>query len=235
MNIAIFGASGATGKLLTTRCLAAGHDVTALVRNPAAFPIAELTPSTITPVESPNISATRVRIVKGSAFDLASVRKTIEGAEVVFSALGAHSPLRNENVLPRAVPLIVEAMEQTASQPKPVRRIIVLGSAGALPDSLDKQPAWRRWLIQNIVYNTFLKWPVAEQISQYATLSHSDLDWTMVMPPMLTNGPAHGTYRIDAAALPPNGSRVSREDVADFMMQQITNPQWIRKGVYIAW
>ena len=57
----------------------------------------------------------------------------------------------------------------------------------------------------------------------------------MVMPPMLTNGPARGHYRIDGEALPRNGSKISRADVADFMMQQIDNPQWMRKGVYISW
>jgi putative NADH-flavin reductase len=218
MNIAIFGASGATGTLLTQRCLAARYSVAALLRTPEKFPMRD-----------------HVHVIQGSAFDLSSVRHTIEGADVVLSALGAHSPLRNENVLPRAVPLIVEAMQQTASQPKPVRRIIVLGSAGALPDSLDKQPAWRRWIVQNIIYKTFLKWPVAEQIFQYKVLSSSGLDWTMVMPTMLTNTPARGAYRIDGDALPRNGSHISRADVADFMMQQIDNPQWIRKGVYIAW
>lgn len=114
-------------------------------------------------------------------------------------------------------------------------RIIVLGSAGALPDSLDKQPAWRRWLVQKIVYNTVLKWPVAEQIAQYEILASSGLDWTMVMPPMLTNSPARGQIRIDGEALPPNGMKISRADVANFMMQQINNPQWIRRGVYISW
>jgi len=217
MNIAIFGASGATGTLLTERSLAAGHSVTALVRTPEKFPLRE-----------------RVRVLQGNAFDPGAVGQTIEGADVVLSALGARS-LKKEDVLERAVPLIVAAMQQTASQPKPVRRIIVLGSAGALPTSLDKQPAWRRWIVHNIVYRTFLKWPIASQISQWNDLSHSGLDWTMVMPPMLTDAPAHGTYRIDADALPRNGSRISRHDVADFMMQQIGNPQWIRKGVYIAW
>lgn len=218
MNIAIFGAGGATGSLLTKRCLAAGYHVTALLRTPEKF-----------------FLRSQVHVVQGSAFDPSSVLKTVEGADVVFSTLGAHSPLRNENVLPRAVPLIVEAMQQTAFQSKPVLRIIVLGSAGALPNSLDKQPAWSRWIMQNILYKIFLKWPVAEQISQYATLSASDLDWTMVMPPKLTNSPARGAYRIDGDALPRNGIRISRADVADFMMQQIDNPQWVRKGVYIAW
>lgn len=217
MNIAIFGASGATGTLLTQRCLATGYSVTALLRTPEKFPLRD-----------------KVRIVRGSPFDLVSVRHTIEGADVVLSALGANS-LKKEDVLERAVPQIIAALQQTASQPKPVRRIIVLGSAGALPTSLDKQPAWRRWIVQNIVYKTFLKWPIASQISQWKDLSHSDLDWTMVMPPILTNTPARGAFCIDGDALPCNGSRISRADVADFMMEQINNPQWIKKGVYISW
>ena len=164
-----------------------------------------------------------------NVFDADAVRRTVEGADVILSALGARS-LKKEDVLERGVPLIVAAMQQTG-----VRRIIALGSAGALPDSLKKQPAWRRWIVQNIVYNTFLKWAVASQISQWKTLSASGLDWTMAMPPMLLNSPARGGYRIDGEALPPHGSRISRSDVADFMMQQIGNPQWIAKGVYIAW
>jgi putative NADH-flavin reductase len=222
MKIALFGASGATGKLLTQRCLAAGYEITALFRSAP-------------PVHVPGVQQNpKFRFIQGSAFDLAAVGQTIEGADVVLSALGANS-LKKEDVLERAVPQIIAAMQQTSTQSKPVRRIIVLGSAGALPTSLDKQPAWRRWIVQNIVYNTFLKWPVASQMSQWENLSRSNLDWTMVMPPMLTNAPALGHYRIDGDALPPNGSRISREDVADFMMQQIDSPQWIRKGVYITW
>ncbi|GGG66472.1 NAD(P)-dependent oxidoreductase [Edaphobacter dinghuensis] len=212
MNVAIFGASGATGRLLTKRCFDAGHHVTALLRHPETFPLRLI-----------------VRSVPGSAFDLSAVAQTIEGADVVLSALGANS-LKKEDVLERAVPQIVTAMQQ-----KGVRRIIVLGSAGAKPDALDKQPAWRRWIVENLVYKTFLKWPVASQRSQYATLSASHLDWTMVMPPMLTNGRGRGKWRIDPDALPPNANRISREDVADFMMQQIDNPQWIGKAVYISW
>jgi putative NADH-flavin reductase len=212
MKVSIFGASGATGLLLTERCLTAGYDVTALLRSPDAFPHRD-----------------QVRIVQGNAFDPLAVGRTIEGAEVVLSALGARS-LRKENVLECGIPLIVSAMQKAG-----VRRIIALGSAGALSDSLKKQPAWRRWFVQKIVYNTFLKWPVASQVSQWQTLSASGLDWTMVMPPMLTNGSSRGIYRIDGEALPPHGMRISRPDVADFMMQQIGSRQWVGKGVYITW
>jgi putative NADH-flavin reductase len=212
MKVAIFGASGGTGTLLTERCLAAGYEVTALLRSPEKFSLRD-----------------RVRVIEGSVFDADAVRRTIEGADVVLSALGARS-LKKEDVVERGIPLIVAAMKQTD-----VRRIIVLGSAGALSDSLKKQPAWRRWFVQNIVYKTLLKNAVASQIAQWKTLAPSGLDFTMVMPPMLTNSPARGSYRIDGEALPPGGARISRQDVADFMMQQIGNPQWVGKGVYIAW
>lgn len=212
MKIAIFGATGATGLLLTERCLAAGHTVKALARNPATYPFAD-----------------RTEVIQGDSKDPEAVRKTVAGVDLVLSALGARS-LKKEDILEDSLPLIVAAMQQAG-----VRRIITLGSAGALPTSLDKQPAYRRWIVQNIVYNTVLKWPVASQIAQYAILSASDLDWTMVMPPMLTNGKARGKLRIDGEALPRNGSRIARADVADFMMQQIENPQWVRKGVYISW
>jgi putative NADH-flavin reductase len=212
MRIAIFGASGATGQLLTERSLAAGYDVTALVRNPQVFPYRN-----------------RVRIVQGSAVDGSTVLDTVRGTNAVLSALGSRS-LRKENLLERAVPLIVSAMNELG-----VRRIIVLGAAGALPSSLEKQSPWRRWFTQTVIFNTILKYPMASQVSQYATLSTSGLDWTMVMPPMLTNGPARGSYRIDGEALPQKGTRISRADVADFMMQQLSTDQWKQKGVYLSW
>ena len=171
----------------------------------------------------------RVDVVEGNAFDARAIRRTVEGADVVLSALGARS-LKREDVLERAVPLIVVAMRE-----KRVRRIIALGSAGAEADSLKKQPAYRRWIAENIVYKTFLKWPVASQIAQWNTLSVSGLDWTMVMPPMLTNGRARGTFRIDGEALPRNATQISRKDVADFMMAQIGSSEWVGKGVYIAY
>jgi hypothetical protein len=57
----------------------------------------------------------------------------------------------------------------------------------------------------------------------------------MVMPPMLTNGRARHRVRVDGEALPRRGMRISRADVADFMMQQIGNDRWVGTGVYIAW
>jgi len=212
MKVAIFGASGATGRLLVERSLATGYAVTALVRRPAEFALGE-----------------RVRAIEGNAFDAEAVRRTVEGTDVVLSALGARS-LRREDVLERAVPLIVAAMQETG-----VRRIVALGSAGAKADSMKRQATYQRWIVHGILYRTLLKWPVASQVAQWKILSQSGLDWTMVLPPMLTNGTGRGNCRVDSEALPRGAAHIARADVADFMMQQIESREWIGKGVYIAW
>ena len=211
MKVAIFGATGATGKLLTERCLARGYEVRVLARR-ADFDYAD-----------------RVEMVRGDARDAGAVRRTVEGVDCVLTALGAPN-LGRSDLLEVAVPLIVGAMRECG-----VRRIVALGSAGAVGDSLKKQSAWRRWFVQKIVYKTVLKWPVRAQISQWKTLSASGLEWTMVMPPMLTNGRGREVWRVDGEALPRGGSRIAREDVADFMVAQVEGREWVGKGVYVAW
>jgi len=212
--VTVLGASGRTGGLLVERCLAKGYEVTVLVRRPEAFKQWE-----------------RVRMVEGSVFDEGVVREAVAGADVVMSALGARS-LKKEDVLERAVPVIVAAMKAEG-----VKRLVVLGSAGALGDSLKKQAAWRRWFVQTIVYNTVLKWAVASQVDQWKVLAGSGLDFTMVMPPMLVDGKGRGLgrIRVDGEALPRGGTRIAREDVANFMVEQVEGKDWVGKGVYVSW
>ena len=214
MKIAIFGASGATGRLLTTKCLAAGHTVSALLRTPAKFPLAD-----------------KVRVVQGDVFTTSAIAETLVGADAVLSALGARG-LGEDHTLERGIPLIVQAMIEAH-----ISRIIVLGSAGALDTAMNKQPRWQKWLVENLVYKTLLKWPVIAQRHQYAALSASPLDWTMAMPPILTNGRGRGpgSVRVDADALPPGANRIARADVADFLFSQLGSEQWSRKAVYISW
>jgi len=212
MKIAIFGASGATGRLLTDRCLADSHTVSALVRTPSAFPYAD-----------------RVRVVQGEILSSTSIAETLVDADAVLSALGARG-LGEDHTLERGIPQIVQAMIDAH-----VSRIVVLGSAGALDTAMDKQPAWQKWVVENIVYKTLLKWPVIAQRHQYAALAASPLDWTMAMTPMLTNARGRGRVRVDPDALPLGANRIARADVADFMFAQLSSDQWSRKAVYVSW
>ncbi len=176
MHVAISEPSGATGLLLTERAVALGH-----TGDRAGSPPGRVPPPRPPPASRPSKAAPSTSPPSPAPSPAPTPS---------LNALGAHSPFRQENVLERAVPIIVQAMQSTLATSHPTRRIIVLGSAGALPTALDKQPAWRRWLVRKLLYTTVLKYPVASQVFQYQALAASGLDWTMAMPPMLTNSPA---------------------------------------------
>lgn len=79
-----------------------------------------------------------------------------------------------------------------------------------------------------------MKWPVYEQVEQHRILSNSILDWTMVLPPMLTHDAERGRYRVDGETLPYYSISISRADVARFMIQQLTSTDWLRRGVFVS-
>jgi hypothetical protein len=150
MNITLFGATGATGKLLTERCLKAGHKVKILARNAATFPF-----------------AAQVEAVKGDAKDITVVREALRGADVVLSALGARS-LKREDILEDAVPLIVQAMWEQG-----IRRIIALRArqAAGLPP-LDR-PAHRLQHLSETPRRIATR-PVRRTLRQRPRLDHGD-------------------------------------------------------------
>ena len=190
MKIALFGASGATGTLLTTHCLVAGYDVTALVRRPEAF-----------------AHAGRVRVVEGTAFDAEAVRRTVEGADAVLSTLGARS-LKKEDVLERC-----RSADRQRNAADGCAADRALGSAGgAKDDSLEEAAgvaamvcAGEKDGVQHI--SEVCGGGVAGGAVEGA--GGGELDWTIVMPPMLTNGAGSGTYRVDGEALPQGAWRLS--------------------------
>jgi len=209
MKIIVFGATGGTGKLMVTQALAKGHSVTAFVRRPEGLP------------QDPHL-----RIIQGDVFDSATVADAVRGNRAVLSALGARS-VKKTDLLSRAIPIILEGMRQEY-----VTRLIVLGAAGVHRDYGKYQNALTRiglWVAKK----TILKHPFIDQAAQERLLAASDVDYTIVRAPRLTDGPFTGTYRVLPDALPPGALRISRADVADFMLQQLTDPRFHRQGPYI--
>jgi putative NADH-flavin reductase len=168
-----------------------------------------------------------LRIVQGDIFDPQSVADAIDGHRAVFSALGART-LKAEPVLSRAMPLIINGMHFHM-----VDRIITVGAAGALYPAGKYQPPIATVLFA-IIRATVLRHPMADQRAQERLLAATDLDYTIVRPPRLTDDPATGTYRVLPDALPSSSRRISRADVADFMLQQLLDPRFHRRGVYLA-
>jgi putative NADH-flavin reductase len=209
MKIIVFGASGNTGKEIVQQASARGHSVTAFVRNPESLP-----------------SHFNLRIVQGDVLNPGEVADAIVGHQAVLSALGARTP-KKADLLARAVPNILAGMRQNY-----VSRLIVLGAAGAQPGYGKYQNALTTILVWAIK-KTRLRHPFADQAEQERLLAASEMDYTIVRPPRLVDAPFTGKYRVLPDSLPSGSRRISRADVADFMVQQLTDPRFHRQGPYI--
>jgi putative NADH-flavin reductase len=209
MKIIVFGATGGTGRLIVTQALAKGHTVTAFARDPEGLP-----------------ADPHLRVIKGDVFDFAAVVDAMHGHRAVLSALGARSTKKSD-VLDRAIPHILEGMRQEY-----VTRLIVLGAAGLHPDWSKYQNALTAMGVW-IARKTALKYPFIDQAAQERLLAASDVDYTIVRAPRLMDGPFTGNYHVLPDALPTGALRINRADVADFMLQQLTDPRFHRQGPYI--
>ncbi len=210
MKVVVFGASGSTGAEVVRAALARGHAVTAFARDPSTL-----------------ASAGGVSIVQGGARDASAVAAAVGGQEAVVSTLGSRT-LRKSDLLERGSANIVAAMESHH-----VRRLIVLGAAGALYDATTHLDLIGR-VVLRILLATMLRNVSRDQAAQEAQIEASALDYTIVRPPFLTNGPPTGRYRVDLEGLPARWRPISRADVAAFMIEQLDDTSFVRKGLYIA-
>jgi len=213
MRLVVFGASGGTGQHLVQQALAEGDTVLAFARRP----------ETVLTAPSPGLT-----VVQGDIHDPAAVTAAIAGQDAVLSALGART-LGKSDVLEAGVRNILAGMSVHG-----VRRIIVLGASGASGESAQHQGTAAR-LILKLVKATILREPFRSQRAQERLLQASDTEYTIVRPPRLLNRPFTGHYRVQEDGLPPGGLTIGRADVADFMLRQVTDRTWIRKGPHVAW
>jgi putative NADH-flavin reductase len=211
MKILLFGASGATGRELVRHGLAAGHQISAFVRNPSSF------------TEAPGL-----RVIQGDVFDPEQVAAAIQGQDAVFTALGART-LGPNDLLPKSSANIIAGMKRHG-----LMRLIVLGASGASGDAGKYSSGLQRLLLR-VLKHTLLKYPFINSAIQQQQVEASGLDYTVVLPPRLTNGAAIGKYRVLPDALPRGGATLSRADLAEFMLKQLHDPTWVRKTPYVAY
>lgn len=221
MKLTIFAATGGIGRQLLEQAVAAGHDVTAVARNPQ------------------NLPAAPARIVAadlGSA-DPMSLRPAVAGADAVLSGLGARTKA-DAGVATRGTKAITEAMRAAG-----VRRIVVVSAApiGTVPSPARPHPPRHdpgdgfiiRYLADPIVKRT-LREHYADLAEMEDVLRDSDLDWTAVRPPRLTSKPLTRQYRTAYGQNIRRGLFVSRADVACYMLWALDQPQTFRQTVGIA-
>ena len=193
MRIVIFGAAGATGRALVTQALTQGHQVTAFVRTPAKF----------------ELKHAGLNMVQGDVADDAAVERALFGQDAVLCALGAATPLKRDPTLVDGVDNMVRAMERGGP-----RRLIYLSFLG-VRGGRSQLSLLGRYLVAPLI----LRNVVTDHEAKEHIIRRSSLDWIIVRPPRLINGPHTRVYRhgsdIKAASVIP---MISRADVAPAVM-----------------
>ncbi|NYF16694.1 putative NADH-flavin reductase [Microbacterium sp. AK009] len=208
-TIALFGATGKTGRRVLDRALAAGHTVRALVRDPAAVVV----------------SSERLTIIPGDVRDPASVAETVRGADVVLSLFGQvkGSPPTLQTDGTR---VIVEAMREAG-----VSRIVTLSGGGLRDDEHDRPKAADR--VIRFLLKVLSGKVLADAEGHLEVLRASGLDWTVVRGPRLTEKPGVGSHRVGWVGV--NAStQISRDDLADFILTQVEDRRFVGAMPFIS-
>jgi putative NADH-flavin reductase len=207
-KLLVLGATGGTGVHVVTQALEQGYEVTALAHRP----------------ERASSLPRQARIVVGSVTDDDGIpADAVRGQDVVISALGRGLSLRSDGLMARAVPRIVEAMERHG-----VVRLIFTSAYGVGDTWRDVPPLSRifAWLALRDIY--------ADKAAGEASLVCSGLDWTLVYPVTLTNGPRTGRWRAGERLALRGVPRITRADLAAFLLAQVEDRSYCRKGVLVA-
>lgn len=210
MRLLIIGATGGTGRQLVVQALEAGHQVTALVRKPSKL----------------KLNHERLAVMKGNVLDYPSVAAAVKGQQAVLSALGHKRWIIPSRILSAGTKNIIRAMDEHG-----VRRFICETSLG-VGDSFGRLG----------LYYTLFTIPVIlffyfhDKGLQERYIKESSLDWVIVRPGRLTNGRKRGVYRHGMRV----GNwlwtvRISRADVADFMLKQLTDDQYLHSTPGVCW
>jgi len=202
MKLYILGGTGPTGQHLISQALEKGHEITALVRNPSKIAF-----------KSPKLT-----LVTPDLFDAGAVAATMKGHQVVLSALGVGMTLRPHDLMNRAMASIIQAMQDAG-----LKRIVMLSAFG-LGESYHQANG-----LQKVFYKLLLNKIYEDKLRAEVQLRKSNLDWTLVYAVALSNGKRTSAYRV-GERLPMKGMpKISRADVAEFMLRQIDNNEWVRK------
>ncbi len=210
MRLLIVGATGGTGRQLIAQALERGHTVTALVRNPSKLQLRHL----------------QLKTVQGDVLDYDSVEAAVRGQDAVVSALGHKRYFYPTRILSEGTRNILRAMETHG-----VPRLVCETSLG-IGDSAGRMGLYYTLFVIPVIL-PFYFW---DKTRQEQLIAASNVDWVIVRPGALSNAKGRGTYRHGHRL----GSfiftvRISRADVADFMLKQLQDDMYLRTTPGVCW
>jgi len=204
MKLVIFGATGATGQELVKQALNQNYKVTALVRNPDRLKDLSI----------------KINIIKGDARDAKAVEKAVKGKTAVISALGTKPGVKP--VCAEGIINILKAMKKHK-----VRRLIVESAYGA-------SETRKHSLFTNLLARVLIRKIMKDKDRMEAIIRASDIDWTIVRPVILTNKPLAKKYKVGLDLKIKGFKKISRADVAYFMIGELKKNEFVRKAPVIS-
>jgi len=191
------------------QALGQGHSVTAFVRNPGTLSIVD----------------ERLRVVVGDTTgDASTVAQVVSGHDMVVSALGRGKSFRSDHLIERSMVAIVPSMARAG-----VRRLILVSALG-VGHSRRYAP-----LIPRIMFRVLLSAIFADKKAGEDRVRSSSLEWTIVCPGLLTDGPLTGNYRVGGRLELHGMPKISRADVAHFILSEAANRAFIRKTALVSY
>ena len=207
MKIIVFGANGGIGSKVVEQALEAGHQVTAVVRRPSSITI-----------QHPQLT-----VVQGDVLNLDTIQSPMAGQDAVISAIGISKDAPT-TVYSGGIANIIRAM-----QTHKVQRLMCISASG-----LDPGPLYQK-IIAKLFLWRMLKYSYTDLALMEAAVKASNINWTIVRPPRLTDNERLGHYKIAVNKHLPNGFSLSRADTADYMLKHLNDPQSYHGWVEIAY
>jgi len=209
-RVLIVGATGGTGRLLVAQALERGYAVTALLRDSSRL----------------QVKHPQLKVIQGDVLDYASVEAAVGGQDAVLSALGHKRFFDPTRILSEGTRNILRAMEING-----VPRLVCETSLG-LGDSAGRMGLYFTFFVIPVILPLYF-W---DKTRQERLIAEGNVEWVIVRPGMLTNGGKRGSYRHgrDVGSFL-NTVRISRADVADFMLNQLTSDTYLRAAPGVCW
>lgn len=209
MRVAVFGATGGTGRLVVRQALDRGHWVRALARRPEALEYRD----------------PRLEIFGGDVLRDGSCAPVVDGADVVVSAIGPGESLRATTIYSQGTDNIIQAMGEAG-----VSRLVCVSSSGPyIRQDSGARPVFRMLL------PVLCAKPYADMRRMEEEIRSSGLDWVVIRATRLTNGERTGRYRVCAQQTPPGGWRISRADLAGFILHLMETDEYLRTTPVVAY
>ncbi len=205
MKILVIGAGGRTGRAVLEQAVGAGHEVTAFVH------------------KADELGTTNVRVIEGDAADSAAMNQAVLGQDAVLDTIGGKTPYKETTLESSVANTIIKAMQKNG-----VRRLVVTSMLG------EGESKANATIFVRLLVATFLRGANKDKAAMVSAVKSSGLDWVILRPAILTDDPATGNVRVFDAEAGEKAYKITRADLASFMIAQLSNNEHLHQAVTIA-